>query len=393
MSWDKKPRILVFTDTFFEVNGIGTYYRTLIDWCRQSGAAEVRVLCPARDDLHNGSVPEEVIAVRPRLHLPNPLYKDMPIGLYAKGELRSLVSSLTAGNGQGSPVIHIATSGPLGAAGRWAARKLNLPSVGFFHTDFHRIGPVYGRSLLGAPGAKLARHIACWFDKRAYRSCRALGAPSVSASETARRFFPGEPVVLPYPLNLGRFQPAPSRGGAFREQYGRKGAVLAVVVGRAAKEKNLDLICELLLHDPRLNVVFVGDGPHRPAVERRWGARFTGFLHGDELKEAYQQSDLFVQLSVTETFGLCLAEAMACGLPAVVLRAPGFVESIPPGQGVDVLETDELPQLADRCVALCADPAIHQEHGRRAHQFAQRSAPEIVLPKFIDLHRACASLR
>ena len=131
----------------------------------------------------------------------------------------------------------------------------------------------------------------------------------------------------------------------------------------------------------------MGDGPYAEALTRRWNATVTGFLQGEDLLAAYQQADVFIQLSVTETFGLSLVEALASGLPAVVLRAGGFIDSIPPGRGVDIFEEDELPGLGDHCVALVSDRDRHRESARKACAFVQQLGADAILPKFFELHR------
>jgi glycosyltransferase involved in cell wall biosynthesis len=107
----------------------------------------------------------------------------------------------------------------------------------------------------------------------------------------------------------------------------------------------------------------------------------TGFLYGEDLLATYQQSDLFVQLSTTETFGLCLVEALACGLPAVVLRSPGLTENLPPGHGVEVLEWDGVPTLGNRCLKLVSDKERHRE-------FALRCGADAVLPEWVGFPEA-----
>jgi hypothetical protein len=54
--------------------------------------------------------------------------------------------------------------------------------------------------------------------------------------------------------------------------------------------------------------------------------------------------------------------------------------------GVEVIEEKELPSLADRCVALVADTQHHQACSRAARAFAERLAPDVVLPRFVELH-------
>ncbi|MHC4695741.1 MAG: glycosyltransferase [Planctomycetota bacterium] len=377
--------VVVFTDTFFETNGVGSYYKTLLNWCRRVDGMRVTVICPARDDVIIGKIPDSVIPVRPRGQFRNPFYKDLTLGYYSLGKLRAIVEDLT-----GPKVIHIATSGPLGVAGARVARRMNLASVGCYHTDLQKCARLYGLSAFGRPGAWIGDKVGRYFDRHAYGRCRAICVPTESAADTPAGYFQGEIAVLPNPIDLGHFRPAATRTGAFREKYNHDDKVLAVVVGRVAREKNLDLVCEYLCRDGRINVVFVGDGPYSGHLRRRWNATVTGFLEGDDLRAAYQQADVFVQLSVAETFGLTLVEAMASGLPAVVLRSRGFAGLIPAGNGVDVIEEHELPALADQCVALVTDEERHTEFSRRARAFVQKLSTTSVLPRFMEFHRSFA---
>ena len=345
----------------------------------------VIMICPERQDLPAGDFGDDVVPVRAIAQVRNPFYPDLIFGWYSKAKLRKIVSSIS-----GPKVVHIANSGSLPAAGANAARQLDVPMVGWYHTDLQKYCRVYGRSILGAPGEWLGDKVGLMFDRRAYAHCLAVCAPSATAADTVRRYFPGRVEVIPNPVDMERFHPAESRAGGFRDRYCRSGRILVAVVGRVAKEKNLDLVCELLSPDDRIDLVFVGDGPYAETLKRRWNARVTGFLHGDDLLAAYQQADLFVQLSVTETFGLSLVEAMATGLPVVALRSPGFVGRIPPGNGVEVIEEHELPSLADRCVALVADPQRHEECSGKVRAFVQQLGADGVLPKFMEFHRALA---
>ena len=379
---DGRPfTIVLFTDSFFETNGVGTYCRTLLSWAQRSAHGRVMVVCPARRHSVHHRFGADVVAIRPRWAYHNPFYPDLLLGWYAHADMTHLLERTDT-----PVVIHVATAGPLGVAGARLARRLKLPCVGCYHTNLQEYCRVYGRSLLGRLGEATGEWFGRWCDRRAYAHCDAMVVPSESAARTVGNVFHGPIHVIPNPLDLRRFSPAPDRNGAFRDQYNPHDKTLVVAVGRLAKEKNLDLICEHLLPDPRIELVFVGDGPYTPELRRKWGATVTGFLHGDDLLAAYQQADVFVQLSLTETFGLSLVEALACGLPAVVLRSGGFVETIPPGSGVIVIEPGELPQLGDRCVELTADPADHAEYGRRVRAFVDQLSAERVLPTFMGVH-------
>lgn len=371
--------IIVFADTILGPNGVRSYYLTLHRWAKRTGRMRMVVLSPA-DDAETAP-DEDHIGIRPWFRVPNPFYRDLVLGHYSVGKLTTFVRGIA-----GPKIIHIASAGPLGLAGARVARRLGLPAVGCYHVDTPACSRLYGTQTFGPIGGWLGAGLARILDRRAYGSCRALYAPSQSAADAARCIFHQDVDVIPNPVDLSDFQPAASRQGDFRTQYNPEGKILAIVVGRVAREKNLDLVGKHLLSDSRIQTVFVGDGPYAATMRERYGAAITGFLRGQQLKDAFQQADLLVQLSVAETFGLALVEAMASGLPSVVLRSRGFVEHLPPGAS-DILELDELDTLASRCVALHQDRARYADMIARAREHVQQLSVEHVIPRVADWHQ------
>jgi len=97
-------------------------------------------------------------------------------------------------------------------------------------------------------------------------------------------------------------------------------------VGRVAVEKNLPAFLSLDLPGTKL---VVGDGPQRRQLERDFpDAVFAGAKFGAELASYYQRADVFVFPSRTDTFGLVLAEAMACGTPVAAFPVRGPVDVV-----------------------------------------------------------------
>jgi glycogen synthase len=109
---------------------------------------------------------------------------------------------------------------------------------------------------------------------------------------------------------------------------------LLLTASRLAPEKNTRFLSEILDRVPAARLGIVGDGPERPALERRFArhpVQFTGCLIGSELAEAYASADVFVYASETETMGNVILEAMASGLPVVAAGAGGVTSLVDHG--------------------------------------------------------------
>src|SRR5262249_580540 len=132
------------------------------------------------------------------------------------------------------------------------------------------------------------------------------------------------------------FQPASRRDETFLPHLARP---LLLYVGRVTQEKGVPHFCSIA---PRLpgTVLVVGDGPLRPVLAERYpNIHFSGTKKGDELLAYYQNSDVFVFPSSSDTFGLVLLEALACGLPVAARLVNGPMDLITDPR-VGVLDPD-----------------------------------------------------
>ena len=103
-------------------------------------------------------------------------------------------------------------------------------------------------------------------------------------------------------------------------------------MGRVSPEKNLEAFLEAQV--PGTKVV-VGDGPALDRLRARYPeAHFLGKLLGEELAAAYRSADCFVFPSRTDTFGLVVIEALACGMPVAAYPVQGPIDILgPDGRG------------------------------------------------------------
>lgn len=101
---------------------------------------------------------------------------------------------------------------------------------------------------------------------------------------------------------------------------------IMLLVGRVAIEKNLEAF---LGSEVAGTKVVVGDGPALAELKARFpDAVFMGSLSGEELASAYAAADVFVFPSKTDTFGLVMIEALACGVPVAGYPVPGPLDII-----------------------------------------------------------------
>ena len=259
----------------------------------------------------------EVVVVSPEglRTVPMPTYPEIPLAVLPGREVSRRIREADP------DAIHIATEGPIGNAARRYCLRKGLA----FNTAYHTCFPEYVRPRIGVPAAWTY----AWMRYFHSRSSSVL-----VATEAMRRLLEGRGFARVAEWTLGvdaeLFHPVAAR-------FADLPRPVFTYVGRVAVEKDLPAFLRLDLPGTKL---VVGDGPGRTRLQQRYpAARFVGMKHGAELASYFQRSDAFVCPSRTDTFGLVMLEALACGVPVAALPVHGPIDVIRDA-AVGVLDTD-----------------------------------------------------
>jgi glycosyltransferase involved in cell wall biosynthesis len=225
--------------------------------------------------------------------------------------------------------------------------------------------------LLPRPFHLIGHAVERYLVPRVYRRRTLLTAAGSARDEIVQhyRISPEQIAIAPHGVD-DRFRP----GGA------RSPGPLVVAVARLMPQKGLsDLLVAVARTKqsvPDLEVVIVGDGPHRARFEAERDAvggagwiTFAGRVSDEELVAWYQRAWVVCSASRREGFGLTLTEAAACGTPVVATRIPGHVDAVDEGRsGLLASGTDE---LGDAMARLLLDGELRAEMGRNALEHAE----------------------
>lgn len=380
-------RILVVSDVYFpRVNGVSTAIETHRQGLGLHGVS-VELIAP-----RYGDEPDSPGIVRlPAWRVPF----DPEDRIISPWRLRAAVMRAA----QHADLIHVQTPFAAHYAGIAAARRYGLPVIATYHTLFEEYLHLYMRF---APERWMRA-----FARAISRSqCNALTAtivPSNAMATRLREYGIKVPLhVLPTGVPLNQFAGTTNPGGRlrFRVRYQiPHDQPVALFVGRAAHEKNIDFLIDALRHAhrqvPNLLLVVAGEGPalndlrrHAEAVGLKDHVRFLGYLdRARELPDCYAAADLFAFASRTETQGLVLIEAMAVGLPVVSLAEMGTCDLLASGRGAVVPRYDER-EFGDALAALALNPNLRTRLGKEAALLASEWSDKTLTARLAALYRS-----
>jgi glycosyltransferase involved in cell wall biosynthesis len=264
----------------------------------------------------------------------------------------------------------------LGVTARRLARAQGRPLVFTYHTRYEKYAhyvPLPER-LVASLAVRLASRFAGSADLVIAPSARI--AESLSGVGVKAKI-----AVVPTGVPLDLFRPG-DRGAARRRLGLDEDAPLCLYVGRLDREKNVERVIDafgsIALAVSGARLLLVGQGSHESALRSRAGAcharsaiRFAGSVAREELPPYYQAANLFLFASETETQGLVLAEAHACGLPAVAVSASGVDEVVRDGE-TGLLTKAEVEELADAAIGLLLDAPRRSAMALAARALAAR---------------------
>jgi glycosyltransferase involved in cell wall biosynthesis len=357
----RAPLVLIATDCWDQTNGITTLYRSVIRSLDEQFRNHCRLLIVHPADrasdqsIGNG---HRAIGMAPRFRFHLPQYPEIITGYVGHKDFRTLES--TYGN---VDVVHIATQGLLGLSATRYAARYRKPCVGFYHTNWPAYIDEYLPSFIPS---RLKVSAARRWDRLIYGRCSVLFAhtertqPCLNSALRLKLRFASAFV------DVRRFTTADTSG-----TNANADKVVFGFVGRIAREKNLSNVLDHADAIARLGcrLIVVGDGPDRARFAQA-NAEFVGYKHGDDLVAMYRAMHFLLIPTRSDTLGLVLLEAAACGTPAVALRGTVAADLISHyGSGVvvddfdddlflrlrNVARSEEFGQMRARARAMAAD--------------------------------------
>ena len=279
-------KILIVTDAWYpQVNGV------------------VRTLDETSKELKKLGHEVKLITPEGFFTIPCPTYPEIKLSLFPGAKVSSMIRDFNP------DCLHISTEGPLGLAARGYASRNGLAFTSAYHTRFPEY--VYARTKLPL---KITYSFLRWFHNRS----ELVMVPTEEVKKDLIKHKIGKPKIWSRGVDLDIFKPKKGRRK-------NKNPIL-LNVGRVAVEKNLE---EFLKIDLPYEKWVVGDGPAFKELKNKYPkVIFHGAKSKEELEYYYNKADVFVFPSKTDTFGLVLLEAMACGLPVAAFPVSGPLDVI-----------------------------------------------------------------
>lgn len=339
-------RILFATDAWHpQVNGV------------------VKTLEALTGELASRGIAIEIIHPGEFRSIPMPSYPEIRLAFARQKSLGRRVRAFAPDH------IHLETEGPIG----WRMRKYCVERTIPFTTSYHTRFPEYLRARAPVP---LSLSYAAF--RRFHNAGAGIMVPTASMqAELAARGF-SRIMRCSRGVDLRLFNPAATSAIDLSSLH----RPIFLSVGRLAPEKNLEAFLALDLPGSK---VVAGDGPDSDKLKKAYPeATFLGALDHGELAGIYAQADVFVFPSLTDTFGLVLIEALACGLPIAAFPAPGPQDVIA-GSNAGVIGED---LRASALAALAMDRAACRAH---ALNFTWQAVADQFLANIVEARSAAAA--
>ena len=263
-------------------------------------------------------------------------------------------------------LIHLFSPAAMSVNGMAVGRHLNLPVIANYQTDLPGYTEHYGFPLLSGPVNRWLRYI--------HNGCHLTLAPTGTIIRELRATGYRRVRHWGRGVNTERFNPRHARHAMRRRLLNGRDpdSLLCIFVGRLATEKRIELLRDVA-QSPGIALTIIGDGALREKLERVFAhtdTHFTGYLFGDELAQAYASADVFVFPGEYETFGQVIQEAMASGLPSVVVNAGGAPDVVADGASGIVVEP--VPQAFAEVIQRLRDqPELRRRMSRNALMMAE----------------------
>ena len=271
-------------------------------------------------------------------------------------------------------LIHLFSPALLSVSGMLVGRQNHVPVIANYQTDLPGYTQHYGLPFLSTVVHDWLRYV--------HNGCHLTLVPSNWTLRDLRQRGYHRLRKWGRGVNGERFNPR-RRSRAWRERLlnGRDpNSLLCIYVGRLANEKRIDLLLETA-RTPGIALTIIGDGALREELETLFAGtntHFTGYLYGDDLADAYASADVFMFTGMQETFGQVVQEAMASGLPAIIIDQGGITDQVTPGVNGFICP-DDANTFAEAARTLRDHPGLLRRMSINARQSAASHPWEAVM--------------
>lgn len=278
-------------------------------------------------------------------------------------------------------IIHLHHPFLLGVYGLLAAKRFRIPVVFTHHT-------MYEKYIHYLPwGHTLARMVLPYYLRWFYKHLDGAIAPSQAVHRTMQTLTNKQCEIIPSSINPLYIQ------ANSKKSLSKNRPLRLMTASRLVPEKNIQKLFEAcaLLTIP-FQLIICGEGYLRKHLEHlayeqytfsREQIMFIGELNSTELAEYYSDADIFIFASQSETQGLVIGEAMACGTPVIAFRGPGVEDALQNGGGVLVEHAEEMAQCIEKLrIDFQQLVILHEE----SHHHAQQFYPDQCINKIINFY-------
>ncbi len=288
-------------------------------------------------------------------------------------------------------IIHVHSPFLLGRVGARYARKHRIPLVVTFHTLYEKYVHYFPWK------QKTTRELTRRICRNFCNSCDLVISPTQIVADYLIDLGVNSPIeTIPTGIELAPFREPNLHWlrNTYRLSPEKK---ILIFVGRLGQEKNIPFLFKILQKllpvYPELCLVLVGDGPekenfvqqiHQMGLEKQ--IILTGKLPWEKVVNCYQDSDIFVCSSLTETQGLVVVEAKAAGKPAVAVRSYGVGEMIADQEDGFLTELDE-NDFVQKIKLLLDNPQLYQQMSLKALQNSLKFSAEASTKKMLGCYQ------
>ena len=355
----------MFTDSFHELNGVGTLSREFVNFAQRNNLTFCCVYGGASTQAKREGSLLRLQLKRSSASFPvdQGLYCDPLLSRYRNRVLDQLRSF-------DPDIIHITGPGDMGILGFWVSHSLKRPLAASWHTNLHEYAARRLEKMFSFAPCPLRNRVTSAAESQILRALMSfyglahfIFAPNVAMVDMLQAWTQRPSYRMSHGVDFIRFSPTRRAGTNECFQIG--------YVGRLTPEKNVRSFAELerrlvAAGQTNFRMLLVGDGSEREWLQRNLRfADLPGVLLGDSLAAAFAGMDAFVFPSGTDTFGLVVLEAMASGVPVIVGKQAGARVEV--SDGVAGFVADD---FTEGVLRLMSCGSLRRRMGEEARRFA-----------------------